>query len=74
MKYYFNTYPDEIADALIDASSNDYEKENGITPDRAELIDAIDYIKSCAENEYNSDYFRTLYTALSNLTRYYPEQ
>ncbi len=72
--YYMATYPDEIADALISAGANDYEKENGLVPDREELIEALYQLKATAENKYNSDYWRTLYTALSNLTRYFGEE
>ena len=64
-------YPVDIAAALIDLIGRAEEVGyNGIQdPDVIEryLIDGLYYLRACAENDYNSDYFRVLYSALSKL-------
>lgn len=55
-------YPEDIAEALCKAAQ--------ITPDEktsAELEDAIYAALARAENEYNSDYHRTLYRLLEQI-------
>lgn len=58
--------PREIAESLYELAKDmdymDYEdtKEETI----AELENAIYYLKTVAENEYNKDYFRLLYNVL----------
>lgn len=51
---------DDIARALRDAS-------NAPSHIIGELIDAVYYLKACAQNEYNKDYFRILYNVLEDI-------
>lgn len=68
-KYKFEKSPGEIAEYLYELSEDmdaqDYveEKEREI----AELENALYDIKAIAQNEYNKDYWRTLWNALQNL-------
>ena len=51
---------DDIARALRAAS-------NAPSHIIGELIDAVYYLKACAQNEYNKDYFRILYNVLEDI-------
>lgn len=68
-KFEVEKYPDEIAENLYNAITDmdwmDYEEEK----ERVikELTEALYYLKACAKNEYNADYFRTLYRILENI-------
>lgn len=55
-----NYYPEEIAEALVKAT------ETG-SNNKADLEDAIYYLKCDAENPYNRDCFRVLYRTLEKL-------
>lgn len=64
-----NEYPQEIAETLIKM----LKKEDDISEVEEiailnNLENAIYHIRTCAENSYNSDYFRILYTALAKIT------
>lgn len=63
-KYIYNL--DEIAQNIynkaIDMDFQDYEEEK--EKEVKEIENALYYIKSCAQNEYNADYFRTFYNAI----------
>ncbi len=60
-------YPEDIAGALT------YKLyRNPVDNDRADeiekdLINAIEYLKACAENPHNMEGFRALYTALEDM-------
>lgn len=57
-----NNYPDDIAQALC--------KMVGVT-DETEIKDcteALYQLHAIAQNEYNSDFYRTFYAVLSKLT------
>ena len=64
-------YPAEIAESIIDLIGRaDVVGYNGITDPEVisrELTDAIYYVRACAENRFNNDYWRVFYTALSEL-------
>lgn len=68
-KYKFEKHPCEIAEILYELSEDmdaaDYEEEKG--KELAELEEALFWIKNAAQNEYNKDYWRTLWNALQNL-------
>lgn len=59
----------EIANKLYELSKDmdyiDYEEEKGQILN--DLENAIYYIKSVAQNEYNADYFRTFYNILQRI-------
>lgn len=59
----------EIAQRIYELSkdmdSSDYEEEK--EKELQELTNCIYYIKACAQNEYNFDYFRTFFNALQNI-------
>ena len=59
----------EIAQRIHELSKDmdylDYEEEK--EKELQELTDCIYYIKACAQNKYNFDYFRTFYNALQRL-------
>ena len=60
-------YPDEIAEAFC----NYARENNGYDPDgQAEenCREALYYLHAICENEYNKDYFRTLYKILAKVT------
>ena len=54
--------PSDIAEMLYKSAG--LENSDNIT----ELTDAIYYLMACAQNSYNSDYFRTLYNTLIIIT------
>ena len=61
---YSDIYSDEIAQRLlqlagIDASGEVFE----------ELENGVYYVKNCAENSMNKDYFRVLYNVLAEVTQ-----
>lgn len=64
-----NNYPEDIASAIYtlcsDADCSDYIENKEATINQ--LTDAIAHIKAFCENDYNSDYWRTLYNALDVL-------
>lgn len=68
MSFKVESYPCEIAEKLMELSKDmdflDYEDNEKI---KNELENALYYIKTIAENEYNKEYFRTLYRILENL-------
>ena len=58
-----NYYPDDITTALINCSGKQYE------PNQAKQIEeALYQLAAIAENPYNSDYYRTLYKLLEDIT------
>ena len=58
-----NYYPDDITTALINCSGKQYE------PNQAEQIEeALYQLEAIAENPYNSDFYRTLYKLLEDIT------
>lgn len=65
----YNYSPEEIADALMDITKDmdfaDYEEHEEET--RSELTEALQWLLNTCQNELNSDYFRTLYTALDDM-------
>lgn len=54
---------EEIAEQLIELSNLEPSKEL-----RQELGDGLHYLKACAENKYDQDYFRILYNVLLVIT------
>ncbi len=68
-KYEIEKYPDEIAKILYnlseDMDAQDYEEEK--EKEIAELEEALYQLRAMAQNEYNKDYWRTLWNALQNL-------
>ena len=68
-KYEIEKYPDEIAEILYnlneDMDAQDYEEEK--EKEIAELEEALYQLQAMAQNEYNKDYWRTLWNALQNL-------
>jgi len=62
-------YPQEIAEKLynlqLDMDWMDYEEEKEQIVN--DLENAIYYLKSVCENEYNANYFRTFYKILENI-------
>ena len=55
-------YPEDIARALCAAVGMTEESEI------KDCTDALYQLKAIAQNEYNSDFYRTFYAALSKLT------
>ena len=59
----------EIALRIYELSKDmdclDYEEEK--EKELKELEDCIYYLKACAQNKYNFDYFRTFFNALQNI-------
>ena len=66
-KIHFDTYPDEIAEALVELIARTPKGSDETEPDAQALTDCIYDLKYTAENPYNSDYWRELYRALSFL-------
>lgn len=68
-KFNIEKYPQEIADRLYELQKDfdwaDYEEEKEEILD--DLENAIYYLKSICENEYNNNYFRTFYKVLENI-------
>lgn len=64
-----NEYPQEIAEALyckvVDMDYSDHVES--INEEISQLTEAIYDIMVIAQNEYNRDYWRTLYRALEKL-------
>lgn len=58
---YYNT--EDIAEQLIELSNLDMPEEL-----KTELENALYWIRSAAQNEYNNDYFRVLYNVLLVIT------
>lgn len=61
--YYYEYHPQEIAETLCKLA---YDK-----PDKElvkECIKAVYELKAIAENPYNSDYYRTFYSLLEQIT------
>ena len=54
---------ENLFNSCLDMDFNDY--TDTAEQDKAQLEDALYYIKACAENPYNKDYFRTLIYALA---------
>lgn len=54
---------ENLFDSCLDMDFNDY--TDTAEHDKAQLEDALYYVKACAENPYNKDYFRTLMYALA---------
>lgn len=69
MDFKIECYPFEIAEKLLEMSKDmdfaDY--EDGKERIKSELEEALYTIKTLAQNEYNKDYWRTLYKVLENL-------
>lgn len=60
-------YPDEIAEALCDLCK----KELGYKPDGQDYEDcreALYQLMAMCQNDYNAEYFRTLYKVLAKVT------
>ena len=59
----------EIAEKIYELSKDmnylDYEEEK--EKELQELTNCIYYIRTCAQNKYNAEYFRTFYNALQNI-------
>ena len=66
-------YPDEIASALIELLDNDFDKVSDEVTNihRDDIIEGLYYIRTCAENDHNSSYFRALYNLLALVTQNY---
>lgn len=62
-------FPQEIAQKLYELSKDmdfmDYEDEKELV--LADLENALYYLKAICENEYNNNYFRTLYKILERI-------
>lgn len=54
---------ENLFNSCLDMDFNDY--TDTAEQDKAQLEDALYYVKACAENPYNHDYFRTLMYALA---------
>ena len=54
---------ENLYDSCLDMDLNDYTET--AEQDKTQLENALYYIKACAENPYNNDYFRTLMYALA---------
>lgn len=69
MEYLQEKSPQEIAQRIYELSKDmdflDYEEEK--EKELKELEDCIYYLKACAQNQYNAEYFRTFYNALQNI-------
>ena len=65
-------YPQEISETLIKIITqfNDISEVEQAAIQN-ELEDAIYYLRTCAENSYNMDYFRVLYATLAKITENY---
>lgn len=63
-------YPDEIAGVLV-KMIQEHDEISDIELIEKELVDGIYHIRTCAENSYNYDYFRILYTVLAKITENY---
>lgn len=61
---YSEIYPEEIAKRLLQLAGID---ANGETFE--ELDDGVHYVKICAENGMNPDFFRVLYNVLAEVTQ-----
>lgn len=63
-------YPGEIAETLYNLSADmdaqDYEEQK--EEELKDLTNALYDLKSICENEYNHDYYRTLWKALERLS------
>ena len=57
-----STYPEELAD-MIAHNLHDTKNQELIN----DLIAAFEWIEAAAQNEYNNDYWRTLYGALDRM-------
>lgn len=62
-------YPEDIA-AAIKSLLADTDAEIGEETQK-ELVDGLYYLRACAENEHNSNYFRVLYAVLAKLSEFY---
>ena len=68
MEFKVESYPCEIAEKLIEISKDmDFLDYEDIEKIKSDLENALYYIKTVAENEYNQEYFRTFYKVLENL-------
>ena len=60
---------EEITEKLLELSKDmdymDYEEEQENI--KRDLENMLYYLKACAENNYNHDYFRTFYNILQNI-------
>ena len=65
-------YPQEIAETLIQLIEKHEEVDDKDTLTE-ELENGIYYIRTCAENSYNFDYFRILYSTLAKIAEIYKE-
>lgn len=61
---YSEIYPEEIAKRLLQLAGIDASKEIF-----EELENGVYYVKNCAENGMNKDYFRVLYNVLAEVTQ-----
>jgi len=61
-------YPEEIADTFINLINEDIEDKDNY---RTALIDGIYYVRTCAENSFNFDYFRVLYNTMAKIAEKY---
>ena len=58
-------YPGDLAEFIMKLSgAAGTENEDAI---RDDLTDALYYLMACAENEYNKDYFRTMWSELQRI-------
>lgn len=60
-------YPDEISESLCNLAK----KRKGYMPDGQDYEDCMEalyQLKAACENEYNKDYYRTLYKILAKVT------
>ena len=68
-EFNFEKYPQEITEKLFELSKDmdcmDYEEEEEKI--KTDLENAIYYIKTICENEYNAEYFRTFYRILERI-------
>jgi hypothetical protein len=63
-------YPNEIAETLLSMIQK-HDDIDDMEEIEKELVDGIYYVRTCAENSYNSDYFRVLYSVLAKITENY---
>lgn len=64
-----NYYPEEISRALLDLAGMEiFDECEEHTPEVRACTDALYQLMAIAENNRNSDFFRTLWDVLENLT------
>lgn len=65
--FMFTEYADDIAAHLLALAITDAEEPQNLA-EYADLIDALEWFKSAAQNPYNARYFRVFYNVLEKIT------